>query len=138
MVDLPRVGRIFMYVVGLPCLAVLVYVIVGFELDKKKDMVLFDNQLAAPAEVKLSTGELLETLKPKGEREAVRLVKLEPGTAKKLVVTSGGRVIAEAELAPPPAADDEKRGYRGVFTVGGFQRYVVASLPYGQEEGSDE
>lgn len=114
---------------ALPALALVVWIIVGFERDKKKDLIAFDNRLSAPAEVHVD-GKRVETLPPRREGEThVPVVKL-PAGAKHIVVFSGGAMVSEVDLTIRPRAKDETHGYRGLYVVGPSRDYAVAKVPY--------
>ena len=123
------IARGIVLLVGLPAAALVVWIIVGFERDKKKDLIAFDNRLGAPAEVHVD-GKLVETLPARREGEShVPVVKL-PAGAKHVVVFSGGAMVSEVNLTIRPRGKDEAHGYRGLYVVGPSRDYAIAKVPY--------
>ncbi len=115
--------------VGLPAAALVVWIIVGFERDKKKDLIAFDNRLGVPVEVHVD-GKLVQTVPARREGESlVPVVKL-PAGAKHVVVLSDGAMVSEANLTIRPRGKDEAHGYRGLYVVGPSRDYAIAKVPY--------
>jgi hypothetical protein len=126
------IARIIVLVVGLPALGAIVYAIVTFEMEKGRDLVVFDNRLDSPAEV-IVDGKTIETLKPRSAFWIHPVVKL-PDGAKKIEVRSQGALVSEATLDIRPRAKDEKNGYRALYVVGPTREYVIAKMPYAADE----
>jgi hypothetical protein len=131
-VPLRKVTRLLALIVGTPCLVAVVYAIVTFEREKKRDLVVFDNRLDAPAEV-LVDGKPIESIEPHRDRGRHPVVTLPEG-AKKIVVMSKGAVVSSVELAIRPRAKDEAHGYRGLYVIGPSTDYVIAKVPYYADE----
>jgi hypothetical protein len=125
--SLRRTVRTVILILGLPCLALLVWAIATLERDKKRDLVVFDNRLNAPAQIAID-GELVDTVEGQGSVGSVAVVPIPEG-ASKIAVTSQGRAISEAALAIRPRADGE-HGYRALYAIGPSPEYVIARVPY--------
>jgi hypothetical protein len=124
--------NVFIFVVGTPCLLLVIAAIVSVTLDKKRDLVVFDNRLDVPAEVVID-GKVVETVKPRSTFWIHPVVKIPEG-AKKIEVRAGGKVVSEAPLSIRARRDDEQ-GYRGLYVIGDAREYVIAKMPYFADEG---
>jgi len=137
--DVRTVLRLVMLAISLPCLAIVTYAIATHELEKKRDLIAFDNRLEVEAEVFVD-GKRIEKIPPSnatrpGHLEVVKL----PKVAKHLEVHAGGRAVSSVDLAIRPRGKDEKNGYRGLYVIGPSTRYAVAKIPYYAEpKASDE
>ena len=130
--NLARLSRIFILVTGLPCLALVVAVGVSSCLDKKRDLVVFDNQLDAPAEV-IVDGQLVQTIKPRSTFWIHPVVKLPEG-AKHITVRANGVVVSETNVSIPPRQGDQQ-GYRGLYVIGPTREYAIVKMPYFSDDG---
>lgn len=120
---------------GVPCLGIVAYVIVQFEREKSRDLLVFDNRTKESCEV-LVDGTKIVSLGSLGAWDSSREAALPAGASKVRVSCSGGTQV-EHTLALPPRAPGQKRGYRGLFVVepaGQKTAYVIAKLPYYQRE----
>ena len=120
-----KIVRIFVLVMSLPCLGLLIAVAIDSYLDKKRDLIVFDNRLETPASV-YADGTEVKKIGPHQSYGAV--VTIPPG-AKHLEVRAGGKVVSGVDLALHPNPQ-EKGGYRGLYVVGPTRRYVIAKVPY--------
>jgi hypothetical protein len=124
--DVRSILRLIVFLVSLPALAVVVYAIVQFELEKKRDLVVFDNRLETNADVYVD-GKKLETIAP--HLTYSKVVKM-PKQAKHIEVRAGGKVVSGLDVAFPPRGPHDKNGYRGLYVIGPTRRYVLAKVPY--------
>jgi hypothetical protein len=108
-------------VVGVPALILVVGIIVSFEMNKKKAMVMFDNRLATSVDIEVD-GQLLAHVEAgKATLEVL------PEHARQITARASGAVVASAEVSGERHGE---RGYRGLFTIGPPTDYVVAMVPY--------
>lgn len=129
---LARVSRVFIFVTGLPCLLLLIAVGISVALDKKRDLVVFDNQLDAPADIVID-GKVVETVKARSTFWIHPVVKLPEG-AKRLEVRVKGTVVSETALSIRARRDDE-HGFRGLYVIGPPREYAIAKVPYFADDG---
>ncbi|MBL8608926.1 MAG: hypothetical protein JNL38_16490 [Myxococcales bacterium] len=118
-------------VFGLPCLALVAYVIIRMELAERRDYVIFDNATAGPVVVHVD-GHQVATLGTSAA-ERSRLVELEPGAHAVRVEgsgASGGAVqpLEESAITVPARGRFEK-GMRAIYPVG-RARYALVTAVY--------
>lgn len=127
-----RVTNAFVLALGLPCLLLVIAAGISVSLDKKRDLVVFDNRLDVPAEIVID-GKVVETVKAHSTFWIHPVVKLPEG-AKKIEVRAAGKVVSEAPLFIRARRDDEQ-GYRGLYVIGDAREYVIAKMPYFADDG---
>ena len=127
-----RLVRIFVFIVSLPCLVLVIAAGISVALDKKRDLVVFDNRLDAPAEIVID-GKVVETVKPRSTFWIHPVVKIPEG-AKRIEVRAQGAVVSEAALSIRARGDNEQ-GYRGLYVIGPTREYAIAKMPYFADDG---
>lgn len=118
-------------VLGLPCLAIVVFVIVRMELAERRDYVIFDNATGAPVAVSVDGKEVAALgATPDGR---ARLVELEPGTHAVRVAgppaTDGASQTIEESSITVPARGRFEKGMRAIYPVG-RARYALVTAVY--------
>lgn len=121
--------------VGLPALALVAWVIIGFEREKRKDLIVFDNRLETDVDVAVDGNVVLHV--PMPETEKLPMLALPPH-ARKITVTANGKLVSEVTLALPPKPKGESNGYRGLYVIGAPRDYVLARVPYAEKEKKGE
>lgn len=116
-----------MLLLCLPFLGVVTYVIVRFELEKKKPLILFDNSTDGPVTVFVD-GNKIASLKAGTGYGSHEDVKVEPGKHVFTATDASGKEIERKDVEIPPK--ENGRGYRGLFCVGQARRYAIASVVY--------
>jgi hypothetical protein len=124
--DIRTVVRTIFFIVSLPILGLVVYIIVQFELEKKRDLVVFDNRFETTAEVYVD-GKKLASIAPHVTYSKVVTM---PKQAKHIEVRADGKVVSGLDVAFPPRGPNDKNGYRGLYVIGPPRRYVLAKVPY--------
>lgn len=128
---LRRIRLVLTLVVGLPCLALVGFVIIRMELAERRDYVIFDNATAGPVVVNVD-GHQVATLGTSAA-ERSRLVELEPGGHVVRVEGSGApgappQTLEESAITVPARGRFEK-GLRAIYPVG-RARYALVTAVY--------
>jgi len=119
-------------VVGLPCLALVGFVIIRMELAERRDYVIFDNATAGPVVVNVDEHQVATLGTSAAERS--RLVELEPGAHVVRVegargATDGASQTIEETSITVPARGRFEKGLRAIYPVG-RARYALVTAVY--------